>query len=166
MSQFPHKVRRRSGASSPLSQTETKFPRMYRKTLDRRFDFGTETPGVTLRLRIFTPIWENRHAPMVLLCWTSGSESECLNKIVSGLRREIVSLLRRVSLVERFVCLEDGKERTERIHKVLRIQSRDHRRVGESDPADERTTLLPIRRSVLEALIGEPLDGQERRIES
>lgn len=176
MSRFPARGRKRCSTSSPVP--------IYRKTLDRRFDFGADVPDVMLRLRIFTPLWKKQHPPMVLLCWTMSEVSSslppeegnlqptCVNQIVNGLREEIVSLFYRVSLVERFIDYQPGKEPIERMHKVLSLPTRNRRIIGNCDSADDGnavphgTALLPLRRSVLEALIGEPLEEQEGEYEA
>lgn len=176
MSRFPARGHKRCSTSLSLP--------IYRKTLDRRFDFGADVPDVILRLRIFTPLWKKQHPPMVLLCWTTqevnsslspevgSAQPTLLNRIVSGLREEIVSLFNRVSLIERFVHHEPGKEPIERMHKVLSLPTRNRRIIGNCDSADDGnavphgTALLPLRRSVLEALIGEPLEEQEGEYEA
>lgn len=130
---------------------------LYRKTLDQRFDFGADTPGITLRVRIFTPHkLPKSSVAMVLLCWTvqepeliGSTETERLKPLVDQLRREIILLPRRVSLVERFVSCNKGRESTESIHKVLEIIP------GKNGGS---AVLFPFRRSVLESLTGESLD--------
>ena len=152
-----HQRFRRRGGTRP-------FP-MYRKTLDQQFDLApdeTESPTVTaLRVRIFISLAQPAKAPILLLCWAvrhCGSTplpeqtADYRIPMIAALRKQIVMLPCRVSLIERFIHREIDGERTESIHKVLEV-------LPESKGG--RTVLFPFRRSILEAVTGESLDAAD-----
>ncbi len=149
----------------------------YRKTLDhncrkrsfRCFDLAPdekESPTVTaLRVRIFISLAQPAKVPILLLCWAvrhSGSTRlpevqaqpiGCCIPMIAMLRQGIAMLPCRVSLIERFIHHEIDGGQTESIHKVLEV-------LPESKGG--RTVLFPLRRSILESTIDEPLDAPDR----
>ena len=146
MSNKPLFLNGSGGDSSPLP--------VYKKTFDHGFDLSC---GVSLRVRVFRPLWKRTLAPLVLLCWTvreqKKGEATHLKVMAEPLRREVMRLPCRVSLVERFVYCKRGEEVTENIHKVLEMLPEDK---------GGGAVLLPLRRSVLESLVGETLDEPTR----
>ena len=146
MSQYPH-TRRGGGSPNPLP--------LYKKTSDHGFDLP---PGVSLRVRVYRPLWDRSLAPLLLLCWTLREEghgrSISLEETAGPLRREVMRLPCRVSLVERFVCHGGGGGRTESIHKVLEVLPVS---------AGGGAVLFAIGRAVIESLVGESLDTPDGR---
>ena len=143
MSSQPPFLNGSGGDSSPLP--------VYAKTFDHGFNLVC---GVSLRVRVFRPLWKRSLAPLVLLCWTlTDKQAATLKEMAEPLRREMMRLPCRVSLVERFVHRGSGEEPGESIHKVLELLPEDK---------GGGAVLLPLRRSVLESLIGETLDEPRR----
>ncbi len=146
MSQYPH-TRRGGGSPNPLP--------LYKKTCDHGFDLPR---GVSLRVRVYRPLRDRSLAPLLLLCWTlreqGHGQSISPEETAGPLRREVMRLPCRVSLVERFAHYGYQGQYTERIHKVLEVLP---------ESAGGGAVLFAIGRTVIESLVGESLDTPDGR---